>query len=50
MEQFNSIVEWADAFLFDRRVQGFTAGTVANYERRLRRFRLVLRLQEREHR
>ncbi len=40
MEQFNSIVEWADAFLFDRRVQGFTAGTVANYERRLRRFRL----------
>ena len=38
--EFHLISEWAQAFLFDRRVQGFTAGTVTNYANKLRRFQL----------
>lgn len=40
MTQFNSIVDWSEAFLFDRRVQGFTSGTITNYANKLRRFKL----------
>ncbi len=38
--EFHLISEWAQAFLFDRRVQGFTAGTIQNYANKLRRFQL----------
>ncbi len=33
------ISDWADNFLFDRKVQGFTPGTITNYRNKLKRFK-----------
>lgn len=37
---FHLLSEWSQAFLFDRRVQGFKPGTIQNYTNKLRRFQL----------
>lgn len=36
---FHLISDWADNFLFDRKVQGFTPGTIVNYRNKLKRFK-----------
>ena len=38
INDFHSIEEAAQNFLFDRKVQGFTPGTVRNYRNKLKRF------------
>lgn len=37
---FHPLSEWGQAFLFDRKSQGFTPGTVTNYRNKLKRFGL----------
>lgn len=38
--EFHLISQWAEAFLFDRKVSGYTVGTVTNYRNKMKRFGL----------